>query len=149
MGTLMFTRRGLDRVGTFHPMLFPGEDLDLILRLARAGTFVFVPDVTVHYRRHDTNATNDARASALAAVRALTIQKWWSTQRHETELLEDIRIGLKRTREFYSQQLLHASAHELRLGHLSEAVRYAAFVAQYSPVLGIRALAHVARRSNC
>jgi glycosyltransferase involved in cell wall biosynthesis len=146
--TLLITRRSLDRVGTFHPMLPPGEDLDLIYRLARDGEFAFVPDVLVHYRRHDANETNDARGAALASVRALWIQQWWSTRRGETELLEDIRIGLRRTRGYWTDQLVHASAHELRQGHLSAAGRYAAFVARHDPALGVKALASLTRRSN-
>jgi glycosyltransferase involved in cell wall biosynthesis len=146
--TLLIRRRSLDRVGTFHPMLPPGEDLDLIYRLARDGKFVFVPTVLVHYRRHGGNETNDARGAALASVRALWIQQWWSTRRGETDLLEDIRTGLRRTRGYWTEQLVHDSAHQLRQGNLSAAGRYAAFVARHEPALGIKALAHLTRRAN-
>jgi glycosyltransferase involved in cell wall biosynthesis len=144
--TLMVTRRGLDRTGVFHPMLIFGEDLDLVFRLARIGRFVFVPDVLVHYRRHGDNATNDARSAALASVRVLAIQQWWSAARGETELVEDIRLGMQRSRRYWTGVIVRESAHELRLGHVSTAGRYAGFVARHNPVEGARALAEVVAR---
>ncbi len=146
--TLMVTRAALDRAGPFHPMLTLGEDLDLIYRLARIGAFVFVPDVLVHYRRHDDNVTNDHRTSALASVRALRIQQWWSADRGETALLDDIALGMRRTREYWTRVLVRASAHDVRRGRLREAGRSAAFVARHDPWRGLRALLGLAARSG-
>ena len=144
--TLLITRRGLDRVGMFHPMLPPGEDLDLIYRLARTGPFVFVPDVLVHYRRHDANESGDLRAAALASRRALWVQQWWSARSDETELLDDLHFGLRQSRRYWTDQLVRAAAHEAGHGHLATAGRYAAFVTRHDPVLGVRAVAEMARR---
>ena len=144
--TLLITRRGLDRVGMFHPMLPPGEDLDLIYRLARTGPFVFVPDVLVHYRRHDANESGDLRAAALASRRALWVQQWWSARSDETELLDDLHFGLRQSRRYWTDQLVRAAAHEAGHGHLATAGRYAAFVTRHDPVLGVRAVAGMARR---
>jgi len=146
--TLMVTRAALDRAGTFHPMLTLGEDLDLTYRLARIGAFVFVPDVLVHYRRHDGNVTNDHRTSALASVRALRIQQWWSADRGELALLDDIALGMRRTRGYWTRVLVRASAHDLRRGRLREAGRSAAFVARHDPWRGLRSLVELARRSG-
>ncbi len=144
--TLMVTRAALDRTGPFHPMLTLGEDLDLVYRLARIGAFVFVPDVLVHYRRHDGNVTNDFRTAALASVRALRIQQWWSADRGEVALLDDIALGIRRTRGYWTEVLVRGSAHALRRGRLREAARSAAFVARHDPWHGVRSVAGLARR---
>jgi glycosyltransferase involved in cell wall biosynthesis len=145
--TLLVARSALDRVGMFHPMLPPGEDLDLIYRLARTGPFVFVPDVLIHYRRHGGNESGDLCAAALASRRAIWVQQWWSTRLGETEVLEDLRIGLRHSRRYWTDRLVRAAAHEARHGHLSTAGRYAAFVARHDPADGLRALTEVARRT--
>ncbi len=142
----MVTREALARAGPFHPMLTLGEDLDLVYRLARIGAFVLVPDVLVHYRRHDDNVTNDHRTSALASVRALRIQQWWSADRGEIALLDDTALGIRRTRGYWTQVLVQGSAHALRRGRLREAGRSAAFVARHDPWRGLRSLATLARR---
>lgn len=53
----LIRRRSLVRVGGFHSGLRLAEDLDLILRLARDGRFVFVDAELAQYRRHATNVT--------------------------------------------------------------------------------------------
>lgn len=144
--TLMVTRAALDRTGPFHPMLTLGEDLDLMYRMGRIGAFVFLPEVLVHYRRHDANVTNDHRTAALASVRALRIQQWWSADRGEVALLDDIALGIRRTRGYWTRMLVHGSAHALRRGRLREAGRSAAFVARHDPWRGLRSLVALARR---
>ncbi len=144
--TLLVARTALDRVGAFHPMLPPGEDLDLIYRLARIGPFIFVPDLLVHYRRHRGNESGDLCGASLASRRALTIQRWWSTRLDETEVLEDLRVGLRNSRRYWTDQLVREAVHTARHGHLGRAGRYAAFVARNDPTNGLRALAGLVRR---
>ena len=144
--TLLVTRRALDRVGTFHSLLPPGEDLDLIYRLARSGPFVFVPEALVEYRSHGGNETRDLPGVALASRRALRVQRWWSARVGETEVLADLRIGFRRTRRYWTERLVRSALHEARAGHLGEARRYAAFVARHDPVTGLRVLGQIVRQ---
>ncbi len=137
--TLLASRDAVDRIGWFHPMLPPGEDLDLIYRLARVGAFVFVPEVLVHYRRHGSNATNDTRAAALASRRVLWIQQWWSAHTGQAATLEDIRVGLRQSRRYWTEQALQAAWAQLRAGRYGEAGRNTAFVIRHDPVTGVRA----------
>ncbi len=134
------TREALDRAGTFHPMLPPGEDVDLIYRLIRTGPFVFVPEVLVHYRQHEHQETGDVRGAYLASRRALRVQQWWSTRRGEADLLGDIRTGMRRTRRYWIGQLVGAASVELRKGHRDKAARYVLFGLRHDPVLTVLAL---------
>lgn len=143
--TLLIARWALERVGLFHPMLPPGEDIDLIYRLARTGEFVFVPDVLVHYRRHAANESGDLRGAALASRRALWIQQWWATRKNEAEVMEDLGVGLHNSRHYWTDRLVRAAVHEARKGKLTLAGRYAAFVALHDPGLGLTSVARIAR----
>ena len=145
--TLLVARRALHRVGMFHPMLPPAEDLDLIYRLVRTGPFVFVPDVLVHYRRHVANESGDLCGASLASRRALTVQQWWSARRGETEVLQDLRVGLRHSRRYWTDQLVREAVREARLGHLSKAGHYATFVARHDLANGLRAVTEAARRT--
>lgn len=138
--TLLVARSALDRAGTFHPMLPPGEDIDLIYRLIRIGPFVFVPDVLVHYRQHEHQETGDVRGAYLASRRALHVQRWWSTRRGETELLGDITTGERRARRYWIDVLAGATSVELRKGHRAQAGRYILFGLRHDPVNTVRAL---------
>ena len=144
--TLLVTRRALERVGTFHSLLPPGEDLDLIYRLARAGPFAFVPGALVEYRSHGGNETGDLPAVALASRRILWIQRWWSARVGETDLLADVRIGLRRSRGYWTERLVRSALHEARMGHLDRARQYAAFVARHDPVTGLVVLGRLVWR---
>jgi glycosyltransferase involved in cell wall biosynthesis len=138
--TLLVARTALERVGLFHPMMPPAEDLDLIYRLARTGPFVFVPETLVHYRRHGANESGNLRSASLASRRALEVQKWWSTQVSEADILDDLRAGLRHSRRYWTDQLVREAAHQARAGNLAAAGRTASFVARHDPVNGIRAL---------
>lgn len=60
-GTVTIRRHSLLRVGGFHSALSYAEDLDLILRLAREGSFVFIDQELVRYRWHGDNVTRNYR----------------------------------------------------------------------------------------
>lgn len=141
--TLMVVRRVLDRVGVFHPMFGMGEDLDLVYRLARTGPLVFVPEVLVHYRRHGRNMTDDMVESALWSRRALWLQGWWSTRVGEADVLADVRTGLRQSRRYWTDRMVHEALHDARLGHYSSAREYAAFVARHDLVTGVGALVRI------
>ncbi|MGF1493709.1 MAG: glycosyltransferase family 2 protein [Microcoleaceae cyanobacterium] len=65
MGTLMFRRRWLRRVGGFEPGLTHAEDVDLILRLSLKGCQAdWLRQPTVCYRQHDRNTMRNGVSQA-------------------------------------------------------------------------------------
>ena len=60
-GVFLLRRTVADRVGLFSPAAVPSEDSDYWIRAARHGSFKFVDEVVLYYRRHDANATNNGR----------------------------------------------------------------------------------------
>jgi len=76
--TLVVRRLRLDQVGLFDPELRGGEDRDLLIRLAAAGTvFACVPTVLVHKRLHPGALTSDAEEVLYWSTRVL--EKAFST----------------------------------------------------------------------
>lgn len=76
--TLVVRRSRLDQVGLFDPELRGGEDRDLLIRLAAAGTvFVCVPTVLVHKRLRAGALTSDAEEGLYWSTRVL--EKAFST----------------------------------------------------------------------
>lgn len=74
LGCGLFRRRAFDRLGAFDEHLRYSEDLDWFMRARESGMKIAIlPEVTLRYRRHDTNMTRDAwrpvTASMLAAVK--------------------------------------------------------------------------------
>jgi glycosyltransferase involved in cell wall biosynthesis len=74
LGCGLFRRRAFDRLGSFDEALRYSEDLDWFLRARESGMrLAILPEVTLRYRRHDTNMTRDAwrpvTASMLTAVK--------------------------------------------------------------------------------
>lgn len=71
LGSMMFRRSWLDRIGGFDTRLVQAEDVDLLLRLSLTGCHgEWVHSVTVCRRRHSTNLTRDSlrQAQDLEAV---------------------------------------------------------------------------------
>lgn len=60
LGSTLFTRSAIERVGPFDEMLGAAEDIDLYLRLLEADVpYLEETEVALLYRRHATNMTND------------------------------------------------------------------------------------------
>jgi glycosyltransferase involved in cell wall biosynthesis len=65
LGAMLFRRNWLERAGGFNTTLEQTPDVDLVLRLAKIGCpAAWVEQVTVKYRQHETNASNDALRQA-------------------------------------------------------------------------------------
>ena len=59
LGSALYKRSVFDRTGLFDSLMREGEDLDWNLRLRESGcTEKRIPEVTLLYRRHDSNSTN-------------------------------------------------------------------------------------------
>ena len=61
-GAVLMRRDALDRAGLFRTDTRLWEDWDLWLRLTRIGDMKLVNEPVLRYRRHDANASNQARA---------------------------------------------------------------------------------------
>ena len=87
LGSLVVRRSWVESLHGFDPELRQTEDLDFFWRLALAGCrFVWLPKVTVAYRLHETNNTNNGRM-ALAYKKRL-LEKIFS----QPDLPETIRL---------------------------------------------------------
>ena len=65
LGAMMFRRTWLERIGGFNINLEQTPDVDLVLRLAKIGCpAAWVKQITVLYRQHETNASNNALLQA-------------------------------------------------------------------------------------
>ena len=65
LGAMMFRRTWLERIGGFNINLKQTPDVDLVLRLAKIGCpAAWVEQITVLYRQHGANASNNALLQA-------------------------------------------------------------------------------------
>lgn len=72
IGTALFRRDALARLGGFDAGLRYGEDLDLLLRAKEAGVAIeVIEDVTLYYRIHDASATYGKDIHELNLLRIL------------------------------------------------------------------------------
>ena len=55
ISTAMIRRELIQDVGGFNPLFLLSGDLDLLYRVARESSFVFLPEVLTEYRRHGSN----------------------------------------------------------------------------------------------
>jgi hypothetical protein len=69
--TLVARRQAILDVGALDPGVAGADDLDLILKLARLGSYAYSDVVTAAYRVHDSNLTRNTRMMADAADRML------------------------------------------------------------------------------
>ena len=73
LGSILFRRAVLQKVGSFDESLLQGEDMDLVLRVRESGEFrlEIIPEVVLYYRRHTTNLTRDASQTREYFIKAL------------------------------------------------------------------------------
>lgn len=73
---IMVRRETFLRVGGFHPAFRRAQDLDLVLKAAHEGEFVFVPDAIVDYRHHRHNNTRQHRQLCRSIDHVLRLHRW-------------------------------------------------------------------------
>jgi glycosyltransferase involved in cell wall biosynthesis len=72
LGAALIRRSLFERVGGFDQAMAPSEDWDWFMRVRERGFLVVVhPEVTLHYRRHGGNMTNDEPAGRAALIRMI------------------------------------------------------------------------------
>lgn len=139
--TMTIRRDALDRVGGFDPSLGWAEDHDLTYRLAYEGPFAFVDAELVGYRRHDSNVTNDIRASVVGARRVIDKHLWAARDRGDQRTAAAMEANRARLRWYTATRCGTAvleAASERRFG---QALATATWAARYCPAELVRFLA--------
>lgn len=91
---LMLRRDVFERVGGFRPDIRFAEDLDLVLRVALEGDFVFADGPLVDYRAHDANTTRRHRELALGIDRVVRSHLAAAQAAGREDLVADHRASL-------------------------------------------------------
>ena len=151
---VMVRRSAFDAVGRFDPVLRYGEDLDLVLRLALTGPFVFVPGALVDYRAHDSNVTRDYRRLALGVGAVLRAHLDTARATGRDDLVADLRESLDAHARWVAWSCLRAVRREAAEHRWGTAVGELAWTAVHAPtapvawVRGRRARAQRAGRDT-
>src|SRR5699024_6271996 len=97
---LMVRREAFHAVGGFSPELRHAEDLDLVLRLAERGDFVFAAEALVDYRAHATNTTGRHRELVAAIDQVLSTYRQRAADWGDAELVAAFDESLRRNQRF-------------------------------------------------
>lgn len=130
---IVVRREAFDRVGGFHPAFRRAQDLDLVLRLASVGDFVFVDEPLVDYRYHENNVTRAHRELARSIDHVLRLHRWSARERGRQDLVADLDEGLKRNARFAAWSAARAARDEVRAGRPDRAAREVAWAIYFAP----------------
>lgn len=97
---LMVRRAAFHRVGGFDAALGHAEDLDLVLRLADEGPFVFAAEALVDYRAHGANTTGRYRELVSSIDAVLRGHRHRAAGRGDDELVAAFDESLARNDRF-------------------------------------------------
>jgi hypothetical protein len=81
-------------VGGFHPSFRRAQDLDLILKLALDGDFVFVDRPLVDYRYHAGNNTRRYRELCRSVDHIVRLHRWNAWEKGRDDLVTDYDVAL-------------------------------------------------------
>ncbi|MCL2931720.1 MAG: glycosyltransferase family 2 protein [Trichodesmium sp. MAG_R03] len=129
MGTLMFRRDWLQKVGSFEPGLDQAEDVDLVLRLSVNGCEAeWLQQSTVCYRQHDRNTMRDGVSQARSINWVL--DKFFAS--------ESLPLGISLfEKQVRYNTLVWSSWYLYYTGFYSEMVEYLQKSWQYTPFLPV------------
>lgn len=91
---LMIRRDTFVRIGGFHPAFQLAEDLDLVMKAALEGRFVFVGETLVDYRHHGSNLTRNHRELCRSIDQILRLHRWAARERGRRDLARDYDVSL-------------------------------------------------------
>jgi glycosyltransferase involved in cell wall biosynthesis len=129
-GVFIIRRDIVDQVGPYDKETSPQEDWDFWLRAARHGSFHFLDQLILYYRKHDTNSSlNFAKSYAKAHyVRYKTF--------HSTENTPEQKDLLKRYYRAWQLHKIHEKRRDIRAAlkgfHLPRVARLTAHIAAHS-----------------
>jgi glycosyltransferase involved in cell wall biosynthesis len=111
---LIIRRAAFDAVGGFHSRIRLAEDLDLVLRLAELGDFVFSPEALVDYRLTGSNATTRYRELSQGIDRVLRLHLAAADDRGDIELAAALRTSLVKNDRYVWWSALRAARADAR-----------------------------------
>ena len=142
MGSLLVRRDHIARVGGFEALLEPADDLDVIYKLAMEGPFVFVDAVTMFYRRHGSNLSDDIVLNAEAVDRMLRLHEVAAKNRGDhkaARLLHDNRIGVK---NYWTTEARRRAFRALHSGDRAQARTLFQWYVRFAPRTFARDIGH-------
>jgi len=95
LSSVMARKSAIQDVGGFNPLLSVGEDIDLVYRIAREFSVVFIPEILAEYRRHGKNVWLDGPSEGREIKLILTEHLWASEAKDNTQDLQAVRVGLE------------------------------------------------------
>lgn len=148
----MVRRAALVAAGGFHAGIRLAEDLDLMLRLAERGDFLFEPQALVDYRNHGSNTTRRHRDLVESIERVLRLHRGNAHERGDIDLVEALDESLRKNRRFAWWSAGRAAKAELQHRRPFKAAgefRWALMAAPTGLVDGgLRSLQRIRRRSS-
>jgi glycosyltransferase involved in cell wall biosynthesis len=139
---VMFRRDPLERIGGFNSRVNAAADYDVYLHLARHYPVFDHGQVVAHYRRHDTNMSDNAGRMLRETLAVLRSQRPFLEG--DSASLVAYEEGWRAWQEFYGAHLATEIRRAVRGRRLREAVAKSAVLAVYHP----RGLWHHARHKT-
>jgi glycosyltransferase involved in cell wall biosynthesis/GT2 family glycosyltransferase len=129
-GQALIRRRAFEDAGGFDPTVQPAEDWDHWIRLARLGSFAYLPCDVILYRKHDAGASAQLSKmrSAELRVRHRLIARANAVRQHPNDTWPEgtetfARLGLRRTEIQRAQERLALAVHSAADGQLRTAMQ--------------------------
>ncbi|WP_165350372.1 glycosyltransferase family 2 protein [Xylanimonas protaetiae] len=119
---IMIRRSAFVRVGGFHPAFRRAQDLDLVLKAALEGDFVFVPDTLVDYRTHSGNNTSRHRELVRSIDHVIRLHRWNALEKGRLDIVADHDISLRANARFTAWSSARAARRLAKSGHVLAAL---------------------------
>jgi glycosyltransferase involved in cell wall biosynthesis len=134
MPNLLVRRDVFERLGGLDEGIRLAEDLDLVLRLADAGPFVFTPDTLVDYRAHPGNTTRRYRELGRAIDAVVRRHLSAAAARGDRELVAAHRDSLRANKRYAWWAAVRAARENRSRGAAGAAVGDLAWAARFAPL---------------
>lgn len=134
-GGLMFRRTVLETVGGYNPTLWPSEDYDLYLRVARNFPIHCDNQIIFEYRRHPQNASggvNGPKVTLETALQRLDEQLPYIKGNKDYEAA--YKFGKQHLRNMLSPDVVGEMIIHLKAGRLAKAAQWMLFLLQNYPI---------------
>jgi len=144
---VMVRRSAFQRVGGFHPSFRRAQDLDLVLKLALEGDFVFVDRPLVDYRFHAGNNTRRYRELCRSIEHILRLHRWAASEKGREDLVPDYDAALRSNDRFAWWSASRSARARARRLDVVGAVGDLAWATQFAPTAPFRVVAGRVRRA--
>lgn len=131
---VMVRRSAFESVGGFDPSLRLAEDLDLVLKLARLGGFVFTPEVLVDYRTHANNATKRHRELSASIDQVIRRHLREALSNHDGALVAAYRENLRANKRFAWWSALRQARNDIRVRRPGPALSEVWWATRFAPL---------------